>query len=205
MDGFHDLGGRQGFGQITVDGKKEPFHADWEVKINAISGKLVARHIYNMDEYRYAIERMDPRNYVGASYYERTLTAVATLCIEKGLITHDELNAAVGEYVPISHEKKAGRVTPNNLPELNIGDKVVVKSDFVPGHIRMPSYIRGKQGVVVGISPEYPFPDAAAHGLTSHKQRTFDVRFRSADLWSDGADDAEVHVGVFHAYLEKLD
>ena len=65
MDGFHDLGGRQGFGQITVEGKKEPFHADWEVKINAISGKLVARHIYNMDEYRYAIERMDPRHYVG--------------------------------------------------------------------------------------------------------------------------------------------
>ena len=50
MDGFHDLGGRQGFGQITVEGKKEPFHADWEIKINAISGKLVARHIYNMDE-----------------------------------------------------------------------------------------------------------------------------------------------------------
>jgi nitrile hydratase len=88
---------------------------------------------------------------------------------------------------------------------LNIGDKVVVKSDFVPGHIRMPSYIRGKKGVIVGVSPEYPFPDAAAHGLTSNKQRTFDVRFRSADLWSDGADDAEVHVGVFHAYLEKAE
>ena len=79
-----------------------------------------------------------------------------------------------------------------------------MKSEFVPGHVRMPAYIRGKKGVVVGISPEYPFPDAAAHGMTSMKQRTFDVRFRSRDLWSDGADDAEVHVGDFHAYLEKI-
>ena len=205
MDGFHDLGGRQGFGQVTVQGKTEPFHESWEIRISGISGKLVARHIYNMDEYRYAIERMDPRHYVGASYFERTFTAVATLCIEKGLIAHEALNAAVSEYVPISHSKKAGRVTPENLPELNIGDRVTVKSEFVPGHVRMPAYIRGKTGVVVGISPEYPFPDAAAHGLSTRKQRTFDICFRSTDLWTEGAADAEVHVGVFHAYLKKAE
>lgn len=205
MDGFHDLGGRQGFGLVTVQGKTEPFHESWEILISAISGKLVARHIYNMDEFRYAIERMDPRHYVGASYFERTFTAVATLCIEKGLIKHEALNAAVSDYVPISHGKKTGRVTPENLPELNIGDRVTVKSEFVPGHVRMPAYIRGKTGVVVGISPEYPFPDAAAHGLSTRKQRTFDICFRSADLWTDGADDAEVHVGVFHAYLKKAE
>ena len=205
MDGFHDLGGRQGFGRVTVQGKTEPFHESWEIRISGISGKLVARHIYNMDEYRYAIERMDPRHYVGASYFERTFTAVATLCIEKGLIEHEVLNAAAGDYVPISHGKKTGRVTPENLPELNIGDRVTVKSEFVPGHVRMPAYIRGKTGVVVGISPEYPFPDAAAHGLSTRKQRTFDICFRSTDLWTDGADDAEVHVGVFHTYLKKAE
>lgn len=205
MDGFHDLGGRQGFGRVAFQGKTEPFHESWEIMISAISGKLVARHIYNMDEFRYAIERMDPRHYVGASYFERTFTAVATLCIEKGLIEHEALNAAVSEYVSISHGKKAGRVTPENLPELNIGDRVTVKPEFVPGHVRMPAYIRGKTGVIVGISPEYPFPDAAAHGLSTRKQRTFDVCFRSTDLWTDGADDAEVHVGVFHSYLKKAD
>ena len=203
MDGFHDLGGRQGFGKVTPEEKKEAFHEAWEIKISAISGKLVSRHVYNMDEYRYAIERMDPRHYVGAGYFERILTAVATLCIEKGLIKHEELNAAAGEYFPISHAKQHGRLTPENLPDLKVGDKVVVKSEFVPGHIRMPAYIRGKPGIIVGISPEYPFPDAAAHGLPTKKQRTFDVCFRSTDLWPDGADEAEIHVGVFHAYLEK--
>jgi nitrile hydratase beta subunit len=205
MDGFHDLGGRQGFGQIKVEGKTEPFHDSWEVRISAISSKLVARKVYNMDELRYAIERMDPRHYVGASYFERMLTAVATLCIEKELIAHPELNKAAGEYFQISHAKKAGRVSAENLVELKIGDRVTVKTEFVPGHVRMPAYIRGKTGVVVGISPEYPFPDAAAHGLSSGKQRTFDICFRSTDLWTDGVDDAEVHVGVFHAYLKKAE
>ena len=64
MDGFHDLGGRQGFGKVTPEGKKEAFQEAWEIRISAISGKLVSRHVYNMDEYRYAIERMDPRHYV---------------------------------------------------------------------------------------------------------------------------------------------
>ncbi len=205
MDGFHDLGGRQGFGRVTLQGKTEPFHDPWEIRISAISGKLVARRIYNMDEYRYAIERMDPRHYVSASYFERTFTAVATLCIEKGWIKHEALNTAASEYVPISLSKKAGRVAPENLPELKLGDSVTVKTEFVPGHVRMPAYIRGKTGVVVGISPEYFFPDAAAHGLSASKQRTFDICFRSADLWTDGADDAEIHVGVFHSYLKKAE
>ena len=47
----------------------------------------------------------------------------------------------------------------------------------------MPAYIRGKVGVVVGISPLYPFPDAAGHGMQAPMEPTYDVRFRSRDLW----------------------
>ena len=39
----------------------------------------VKRGIFNMDEYRHAIERMEPRHYLSASYYERSLTSLATL------------------------------------------------------------------------------------------------------------------------------
>ena len=85
-----------------------------------------------------------------------------------------------------------------------MGDRVRVKEDFVPGHIRMPGYIRGKEGVVVSISPAYPYPDAHGHGLESAWQRSFDVRFSSRHLWPDGAEDAEVQVGVFHGYLDKV-
>lgn len=33
---------------------------------------------------------------------------------------------------------------------------------------------------------------------------TYDVRFRSEDLWPNGADAALVHVGVFQSYLERV-
>lgn len=203
MDGFHDLGGRQGFGSVVKVGKTDPFHDDWEVTASALMGALVGKHFFNMDEYRHAIERMLPRHYMGATYFERTFTAVSTLCIERGLFTHEQLNELAGEVITLSQPSKEGRVAFQALPELAIGDRVRVKNEFVPGHIRMPGYIRGKTGVIVGVSPAYPFPDAAAHGLESPAQRTFDVRFQSSELWPDGSEEAEVHVGVFHSYLEK--
>ena len=77
-----------------------------------------------------------------------------------------------------------------------------VRDLHVPGHVRMPGYIRGKTGVVVGESPAYPFPDAHAHGIYAEDEPTYDVRFRSEDLWPDAADAAQVHAGVFQSYLE---
>jgi Nitrile hydratase, alpha chain/Nitrile hydratase beta subunit len=78
-----------------------------------------------------------------------------------------------------------------------------VKNEFVSGHVRMPGYIRGKIGIVVAESPPYPFPDAAAHNLQVQDEPTYDVRFKTEDLWPQAADEATVHVAVFQSYLEK--
>ena len=80
---------------------------------------------------------------------------------------------------------------------------VRVRDWHVGGHCRMPGYIRGKTGVVVGISPAYPFPDAHAHGIEAQDEPTYDVRFRSEDLWPNASDPALVYVGVFQSYLER--
>jgi len=204
MDGLHDLGGRQGFGPVVRQGHTEPFHNEAEIRIAAMWVRLVRHGVYNMDEYRHAIERMEPRHYMTASYYERTFTAVASLCVERGVFSAGELSAAAGFEVPLSRPSREGRIADAQLPEIQVGDRVRVKDNFVPGHIRMPGYIRGKEGVVVGVSPAYPYPDAHGHGLESAWQRSFDVRFCSRHLWPDGAEDAEVQVGVFHSYLQSL-
>ncbi len=204
MDGLHDLGGRQGFGPVVRQGHTEPFHNEAEIRIAAMWVRLVRHGVYNMDEYRHAIERMEPRHYMTASYYERTFTAVASLCVERGVFSAGELSAAAGFEVPLSRPSREGRIADAQLPEIQVGDRVRVKDNFVPGHIRMPGYIRGKEGVVVGVSPAYPYPDAHGHGLQSAWQRSFDVRFSSRHLWPDGAEDAEVQVGVFHSYLQRL-
>ena len=91
MDGIHDLGGRQGFGPVRYAVGAPAFHAEWEKRVNALYGMAVRHGIFNMDEYRHAIERMPARHYLSASYYERSLTSLATLCVEKGIVSREEL------------------------------------------------------------------------------------------------------------------
>jgi len=203
MDGIHDLGGRQGFGKVRHSPTAEAFHEDWEKRVNALYWLAVRLGIFNMDEYRHAIERMEPRHYLSAGYYERTLTSLATLCVEKGIVGREELEHRAGGAFPLALPAAPGRSNVAGRPRLAIGDRVRVRPDHVPGHVRMPAYIRGKRGVVVGVSPVYPFPDAHAHGVPADDEPTYDVRFKSTELWPDAAEPALVHVGVFESYLER--
>jgi len=192
MDGMHDMGGRQGFGRVRYTLDAKAFHAPWEIRVNALYGFAVRSGLFNMDEYRHAIERMEPRHYLAASYYERSLTALATLCVEKGVVTREELERLAQGVVPLSAASGPGR-----------GNAAVrVRADYVPGHVRMPGYVRGKTGIVVAESPVYPFPDAHAHSVPAEHEPTYDVRFHSQDLWPESCDPALVHVGLFESYLE---
>jgi len=68
MDGMHDLGGKQGFGPVRYIPHAQAFHAEWELRANALYTHAVRLGLFNMDEYRHAIERMEPRHYVTASF-----------------------------------------------------------------------------------------------------------------------------------------
>ena len=205
MDGIHDICGRQGFGPVRHAPDAEAFHADWEKRVNALYGLAVRLGIFNMDEYRHAIERMEPRHYLTASYYERSLTSLATLCVEKGIVDLADLEARAQGGFPLSLPAAPGRSNRPGRGRFRPGDAVRVRPDHVAGHVRMPAYIRGKRGVVVSESPAYPFPDAHAHGVAAVDEPTYDVRFSSLALWPDAADPAWVHVAVFQSYLEPSD
>jgi len=203
MDGMHDLGGRQGFGPVRHAPGAPAFHAAWEKRVNALYSLAVRLGYFNMDEYRHAIERMEPRHYLSASYYERSLTSLATLLVEKGVLSRDELERLAEGVFPLALPSAQGRGNVAGRERYAPGDRVRVRTDLVPGHVRMPGYIRGRSGVVVAESPAYPFPDAHAHGIEAADEPTYDVRFASAELWPGGADAAFVHVGVFQSYLER--
>lgn len=202
MDGIHDMGGKQGFGKVRFKPGTQIYHHPWEIKANSLSGALVAAGLFNMDEYRHAIERMEPRHYINASYYERVLTACAVLCVEKGVTTQAELERLAGGAFPLARPAAPGR-EQRSPTDFTIGQRVTVRNEFVPGHHRMPGYIRGKTGVVVGKSPDFPFPDAAAHDLEEQWEPTYDVRFDTTELWPDAAEKASVTVAVFRSYLQK--
>jgi nitrile hydratase len=203
MDGMHDLGGKQGFGQVRHSPAAGTYHAAWEKRVNAMVALAVKRGLINMDEYRHAIERMEPRHYLAASYYERSLTGLATLCVEKGVVTREELERHAHGVFPLSRPGAPGRTNAPARERFRSGDRVRVKEEFVPGHIRMPGYIRGKTGIVVRETPAYPYPDAHAHGVKASDEPTYDVAFQAEDLWPNGADPATVHAGVFQSYLER--
>jgi nitrile hydratase len=85
---INDVGGQVGFGAVAPDpGEPATFHADWEARVFALEAVLLRRGVFDLDEFRDAIERMPPQEYLGASYYERWLTAIETLLREKGVLS----------------------------------------------------------------------------------------------------------------------
>jgi nitrile hydratase subunit beta len=81
----HDVGGQRGFGPVSPDDDDQPFHADWEARIWALNNVLRQREVYSLDEFRDAVERIPPQDYLAASYYERWLRAMEMLLDEKGI------------------------------------------------------------------------------------------------------------------------
>jgi nitrile hydratase subunit beta len=88
---MNDVGGMQGFPPVAQEQDEPPFHADWEAHVFGINSALIGRGVYNLDEFRDAIERIPPQQYLASSYYERWLRAITMLLAERGVLTEEEL------------------------------------------------------------------------------------------------------------------
>jgi nitrile hydratase subunit beta len=86
----HDIGGQTGFGPVPVGEDGQPFAADWEARVYALNGVLRSRGLYTTDEFRDAIERIPPAEYIELSYYERWLRAIETVLAERGLLAAED-------------------------------------------------------------------------------------------------------------------
>ncbi len=207
MDGIHDLGGMEGFGAIDVEADEPTFHERWHARVFALNGfGIGVLHAYNTDEYRHAVERMAPTDYLGASYYERMLTGVATLLVEKGTVDHATLEKIAGATFPLARpvaDVSEGEVETPAAAGFAVGDRVRVRDAHFRGHTRVPRYCRGKQGVVLHVAPPFSFPDASAHGFSSRSEPTYHVEFEATELWGDEALAGEsVVVDLWESYLE---
>ncbi|MFI0709286.1 hypothetical protein ACH4SK_01290 [Streptomyces inhibens] len=86
MSRVNDVGGQTGFGALEIEADEPPFHADWEARVFALNSVLVRNGVYRLDEFRDAVERMDPQEYLATSYYERWLKAIETLLAERRVL-----------------------------------------------------------------------------------------------------------------------
>ena len=92
MARVNDVGGMQGFPAIEEEPQELPFHSDWEAHVFAMNRALIGRGVYNLDEFRDAVERMPPALYLQSSYYEKWFHAITTLLAEKGIASAEELS-----------------------------------------------------------------------------------------------------------------
>jgi nitrile hydratase len=81
------MGGQTGFGPIPVADDGQAFHADWEARVYALTTAIGRRGIWTGDEFRDAIERIPPAEYLALSYFERWLRAAELLLAEKSVLT----------------------------------------------------------------------------------------------------------------------
>ncbi len=85
------------------------------------------------------------------------------------------------------------------------GERVRVRQAHPPGHIRTPTYVRGKPGVVERICGVFANPEVLAFGRDGLPARTlYRVRFDQRTLWADYGGQAgdSVEVEIFEHWLE---
>ena len=97
MNGVHDMGGMHGLGPIVREENEPVFHEEWEKRALALARAMMAGEHFNLDEFRYAIERIEPSYYLRSSYYERWLEGTITMLLEKGVITQDEFDSRLSD------------------------------------------------------------------------------------------------------------
>jgi hypothetical protein len=71
-------------------------------------------------------------------------------------------------------------------PRYATGDRVRVMDRVHPGHMRTPSYVRGKTGEVIRVVGPMLNPEQLAYGQTGLPGKVlYRVRFLQRELWPD--------------------
>jgi nitrile hydratase subunit beta len=218
VNGVHDVGGMHGFGPIPREENEPVFHAEWERRMYGIARLLMNARLFNLDEYRHALERIPPPIYLGAKYYEKWAIGAVGLLLEKGILKPAELKGlkpiTLSPTFSLAPKKAKGAHAPGSIfhqPSGSVkarfkpGDKIMVRIGNPPGHTRLPRYARGKRGTILFDEGVFPLPDNNAHGGEVVPQHVYAVRFAARDLWGEKASPHEsVSIDLWEAYLEPL-
>jgi nitrile hydratase len=192
MDGIHDLGGRQGFGGRLSERDEQTFHASWEARVHGMAALLLVGGCFNIDEFRHAIERVDPVAYLADGYYGRWLSAAEKLVAECG---------GRPEKGRVADWRAARRL--DRPARFAVGDAVRTRNLHASGHTRLPGYARARAGTVAIVQGGWVLPDTHAHGRGECPETVYAVRFSGRELWGDAAEPGtSVVVDLFESYLE---
>jgi nitrile hydratase len=219
VNGAHDLGGKHGFGAIDRS-QQANFEHEWEEKVFGLTLACGMLGQWNLDQSRFARERVDPADYLAASYYEHWLQGLETLLLEQGLISHAELTSgrattAAANTLTAVTPARVEHIVSTGGPTLmedatpaqfEPGDRVVVKPDNCASHTRVPGYLKGSVGQIVLHHGSHVFADE--HAATGNRvpAHLYGIRFDARELWGAGATrQGTVTADLFEPYLISLE
>jgi nitrile hydratase beta subunit len=216
MNGIHDLGGKDGLGAIAPPppGVEPVWKAEWEKHAHAMFPLGFRAGFFALDQFRFAMEQMDPVEYLTSAYYEHWLHAVEHYGVAAGAFDPAEIDKRAQYYLenpdaPLPDHQDPALVefidaaTAGGLnasrdtgktAKFAVGDRVTVVADAPRGHTRKASYVRGKTGVIELAHGEMIYPDAAGNGQGEAPEHVYTVLFTNEELW--GADAAEPNGSV---------
>jgi nitrile hydratase subunit beta len=98
-----------------------------------------------------------------------------------------------------------GRAVSQKLGKYKRGDRVRVRLEDRPGHIRTPWYIRGKTGWIERVYGEFPNPESLAHGGDGLPKRPlYLVAFNQRDVWETVQSQKDkVLVDIYEHWLDS--
>jgi nitrile hydratase beta subunit len=216
MNGVHDMGGMHGMGPIEAEKNEPVFHAAWEARVFALNRALGAWGKWNLDAARHSRELIPPAEYLRMSYYEKWLSGLVDLAVQRGLVTLGEIESGIPESPkatpPLNAEgvlRLVDKGAPANresaaVPRFKVGQRVRARNMHPIGHTRLPRYARGKTGVIIRHHGVFVFPDSNAHFRGENPQHLYSVQFTARELWGTGAAPHDcVHIDMWDEYLES--
>ena len=215
MNGVHDMGGMQDFGQVVPEMNEPFFHHRWERRAFALTLAMGATGAWNLDQARRARESLPPAQYLASSYYEIWIAGLLALMRDRSLVSEAEVAAGrmleprkqlrrlEGNAVTDRLERGASTERPpSGPPRFAPGDPVRTLNVNPPTHTRLPRYCRGMPGTIVAVHGAHVYPDVNALGNGESPQWLYTVRFAAHDLWGPDTSASFVHVDCFEPYLE---
>jgi nitrile hydratase len=217
MDGIHDLGGRQGFGPVDVEGPEEVFHEAWEGRVWGIVRAMRRLPDWNIDWFRHCRELIDPVDYLTRPYFDQWVQTYAAMLVNSGVATVEEVasgrsQSAISDLVPPMPPEAVEQAKSKPMhfdresaaePALAVGDVIRARPHGAPGHTRLPGYVRGRRGVIEACHGAHVQPDAKAHGQDC-AEPLYTVAFDAAELWPEAVGRRDrVFLDLWESYLER--
>jgi nitrile hydratase subunit beta len=222
MDGIHDLGGMHGFGPVSIEQEDYVFKYDWQRRAFGLTQALASTVPYCADMHRHKIERLSAIDYLRKDYFEKWAIATSELLKDAGLVSEEELRSGKKEFdVDLARHAPVDAVelvaamrggselqfpAETSTARFSIGEMIRASNNCPPGHTRVPRYVRGKVGTIVGDNGVFQFADTIAAGEGPHPQHCYTIAFSTKALWGANAERPadRVYVDLAEAYVEPV-